>query len=67
MEHPLIRLKWQTHALCGTSGGYLSAFKSFNNDKQFIILLWDTWSEVPKNPHRAWLEGQVREGVAGVG
>jgi hypothetical protein len=23
--------------------------------------------EVPKNPHRAWLGGQVREGVVGLG
>ena len=38
MEHPLIRLKWQTHALCGTSGGYLSAFKSstmINNSSSY--------------------------------
>jgi hypothetical protein len=44
-------------------------------EREIVMLVDDStfdqnipyYMKVPKNPHRAWLGGHVREGVAGVG
>ena len=50
-------VKWDMHR----RGGHTRALVTFS--RATVAYNW----EVPKNPHRAWLRGQVREGVAGWG
>ena len=72
--HDPLSRKWPTN-LPNPSNQSPHRITQYNNILREFISRWPPdkdrlggiIAEVPKNPHRAWLGGQVREGVAGVG